>query len=1210
MFLTVFLFELRYQLRRPVTWLFVVLFFLLAFFATASEGFMGIGTGQIHRNAPFVLATAIGVLTAIGQVITTALAGTAVLRDAQLGTQELLFTTRLTRSGYLFGRFLGAFAAMVIIYGAMPVGLLIGSLMPWVPADKLGPVRVWDAFQPFFLIALPNLLFISALLFAVGSLTRKLFSVYVTGIGLLLVWQISQNVVRNLDRLKLGSLIDPFAITTVDIATRYWTVAEKNSRLVPLDGDVLANRGLWLAIAIGLFAIVYLLFRLRLQGDSAPKKQRRTAAERAVPVPSPASTAAALPSFALSFDRAANWRQLLSLAAFHFRVMVREPVFLAIGAIGVINMLVNAWYTVNQQDTVYWPVTATLAPTAAGAMFLFMVIVSTLYGGELIWKERQQRADQIHDALPVPVWVSLGGKCIGLALAMLLLGAVAMLVMAAFQVALGYFRIEPLLYLQVYFASVVPLVVVLVPLTVGVHALVNQKFVGHLIIIVYFVGLSVMSTLGFDHRLYQVGVPSGFTYSDMNGWGPYVPRILTQQAYYIAVALLLCVLGGLLLVRGSDATWRERLRQSRARWAKGGFAATAVLGTIALAFGGLFFWNANVLNDYTEVRKSEKLVAQWEEKWKALEDLPQPRVVAVNLEHDTYPERRSAVWRGTLTAVNRHDRPIDTLFVQLPPTAARPLNAYTAAANTGLVFDTLEFSRPVSLIVNEASEGVRLYRLAEPLAQGDTLLIRFAAHYEPRGFPNDGFANDVAANGTFMNNGYIPGFGYNPQGELSDDDIRERNDLKPKPRMRSIDDTTARRENYISNDTDWMTFEATVSTSADQIAIAPGYLQREWTEGGRRYFSYAMDKPILGFYSVLSARYEVKKEDYKGTSLEVYYHPWHTFALESMLQASKDGLDYFGANFSPYQFHQYRILEFPRYQGFAQAFPNTIPFSEGIGFLMRNKGGTDGVDLAYFVAAHELAHQWWAHQVVGANVQGATTFSEGLAEYSALTVMEKRYGKEATQKFLRRELDGYLQGRGVERKKEVPFLYVENQPYIHYQKGSLVYFALRDYIGEEAMNRGLSNFLKKWAFQGPPYPTARDLYAELDAVTPDSLKYVLTDLFEEITLFDNKAVSATSSRRPDGKYDVQLTVQAKKIKADSLGGTQDVPMADYVDIGIFGDEVKGQKLGEPLLVQKVRITEPETTLNFVVDKEPRKAGIDPYNILIDRTPEDNLTAVH
>src|SRR5690348_17062221 len=112
MFQTVFFFELAYWFKRPLTLLFFALFFLMAFFSTASDAFLGVAGGQIHRNAPFVLATVIGILTAIGQVITTAIAGTAVLRDAQLGTEELLFTTQLSKAGYLLGRFAGSFVVM------------------------------------------------------------------------------------------------------------------------------------------------------------------------------------------------------------------------------------------------------------------------------------------------------------------------------------------------------------------------------------------------------------------------------------------------------------------------------------------------------------------------------------------------------------------------------------------------------------------------------------------------------------------------------------------------------------------------------------------------------------------------------------------------------------------------------------------------------------------------------------------------------------------------------------------------------------------------------------------------------------------------------------------------------------------------------------------------------------------------------------------
>ena len=120
---------------------------------------------------------------------------------------------------------------------------------------------------------------------------------------------------------------------------------------------------------------------------------------------------------------------------------------------------------------------------------------------------------------------------------------------------------------------------------------------------------------------------------------------------------------------------------------------------------------------------------------------------------------------------------------------------------------------------------------------------------------------------------------------------------------------------------------------------------------------------------------------------------------------------------------------------------------------------------------------------------------------------------------------------------------------------------------------------------------------------------MLRDLFEDMTFYENKADSAIATKRPDGSYAVHLVLQAKKLKGDSLGNTRDVPIADYVDIGIFGERIPGQKLGAPLLVQKVHITQNPTVLDLIVAKEPMKAGIDPYNKLIDRTPEDNVIGV-
>src|SRR5215218_4702009 len=154
--------------------------------------------------------------------------------------------------------------------------------------------------------------------------------------------------------------------------------------------------------------------------------------------------------------------------------------------------------------------------------------------------------------------------------------------------------------------------------------------------------------------------------------------------------------------------------------------------------------------------------------------------------------------------------------------------------------------------------------------------------------------------------------------------------------------------------------------------------------------------------------------------------------------------------------------------------------------------------------------------------------SETLAEYTALMVMEKAYGREKIGRFLRYELDQYLEGRGGERRAEKPLTLVENQQYIHYNKGALAMYALRDYIGEQAVNRALRGFLDDWRFRGPPYPTSAELVRRLREAAPDSLKPMVDDLFAHVTLWGNQTVSATSRFLPgqdedDERWEVTLT---------------------------------------------------------------------------------------
>jgi aminopeptidase N len=228
-----------------------------------------------------------------------------------------------------------------------------------------------------------------------------------------------------------------------------------------------------------------------------------------------------------------------------------------------------------------------------------------------------------------------------------------------------------------------------------------------------------------------------------------------------------------------------------------------------------------------------------------------------------------------------------------------------------------------------------------------------------------------------------------------------------------------------------------------------------------------------------------------------------------------------------------------------------------------------------------------------------------------MRVMRRLYGPDQVRKFLKFELDAYLRARGGEAAEELPLEKVEDQGYIHYRKGSLVMYRLADEIGEEAVNRALRSLLAKYAFKGAPYPTALDLVAALRAQAPADKQQLITDLFENITLYDLKAVNAVAHHRPDGRYDVAFTLSAQKLYADGAGHERPAPMYETVNIGLFTAKPGEAGFGpaKVLFLAKRPIVSGVQTFRFITEAKPRFAGVDPYNELIDRNSDDNIAAV-
>ena len=1192
MFFNFVKFEIKYRFRQISTYVYFLLWFLMMFFTVSARNFGPVGNGKVMLNGPYALATYDVQLTAFGVFIISAIFGTSILRDFREDTYQMIFTKPVSKFAYLGGRWTGSLIVSIVVFSGLIFGAMTGSLMPWADKTRLVPINLWYHLQPFLSLTLVQIFSLGSLFFMVAAFSRRVVVVYLQAVVLFAVYLIGTAVLvatNGMDRFW-PSVLDPLGLILFQSITRYWTVVERNSLLLAWNGAFLYNRLLWSSIGLIALVLTWRLFPMSaetLASHSGAKKASKTRkVEEADEQPVRAPELIALKTVSRDFSAGATWIKFLSLTRIRFWNIVREVPFWAIMLIMIVLATINAVLAGRMVETAVWPVTYLMTSVLRGVSSLFLYIVATMYGGELIWGDQDVRFDQIHDSLPLPGWLNWLAQFSALMLVELAMLTVVMFCGIGAQVWDGYYKFELPVYLKELYLVSFPAVVGFGFYVFFCQTVIAKKFIAHAVVIGTVLIVPVLYRLGIEDRLLLVGEQSPYTYSDMNGYGHFVPALLWSTVYWLGFYAFLAVLSIALARRGTDLGWRQRWKSARAQF--GPLAIPALLSLAVLAGSGVwFYYNAHVLNEFRTSKDNRKRQAAYEKAYKKYQTLAQPKITALDVAVNIYPGRRSFDSYGTCTLKNLSAQPISDIHI----------------AGLEEDLDELKLDRTNEIKLADKKLGYWIFHLAQPLAPGETAHLNFRASYYAKGFLDGNNRNEMAYNGTFFDRGYFPSIGYNPGAELSDPVRRREEKLPPLEELPPPGDPAGSNIDLFTRDSSWIAFHAVVSTSPDQIAVAPGYLKREWSAGGRRYFEYDMgDTRIANFYSFLSARYQVKRDQYKGVNLEIYYQPGHEYNLDRMLQSCRKGLDYFQANFSPYQFRQFRVLEFPRYRTFAQSFPNTVPFSEGIGFIQRVRKPED-IDMIFYVTAHELAHQWWGHQLIGSRTRGSNMMAETLAQYSALMVMEKEYGQQNIRKFLKHELDDYLRGRGGELRKEPPLMLVQREPYVWYNKGSLVMYALRDYLGEDRLNAALRKFLLDKRYAEGPYPDTRQFVQYLREAAPPEMQSVITDMMERIVLFDNKAVSATWSLTPDKKYRVLLTLNARKVQADGQGNETEMALNDWIDVGVFAGDKDHPK---PLFLEKRRFTARESKVEVIVNQQPTHAGIDPYHKLIDRKPDDNV----
>src|SRR3954468_18763651 len=233
--------EVAYYLRRVSTYVYFLVFVAIAglFMLVLGGAFgdvvavMGAG-GKVKANAPLTIAQLLPLMSLLGVSITAALAGNALYRDYDAGIDPLIYTSPLSKPAFLGGRFVGSVIVNAMVLTGVAVGAVLACASPWAHKELVGPFQLSAVVCPSVAHIYPNLLFTAAIFFSLVALTRQMLPNYIGGVVLLIGYLASRSLTANLDNKTIAAMSDPFGMRAGQLGTEYWTIAEKNERLLPM----------------------------------------------------------------------------------------------------------------------------------------------------------------------------------------------------------------------------------------------------------------------------------------------------------------------------------------------------------------------------------------------------------------------------------------------------------------------------------------------------------------------------------------------------------------------------------------------------------------------------------------------------------------------------------------------------------------------------------------------------------------------------------------------------------------------------------------------------------------------------------------------------------------------------------------------------------------------------------------------------------------
>jgi ABC-2 type transport system permease protein len=818
MFGSIFAFEVRRLVRSMSTYIYFFMLFAVTFLVALlaggafPEAHFQIAGEKVFANAPLIIEAFFSAINNyIGLIIIVAVIGNAVLQDFRTNTYTMIFTTPVSKFDYLFGRFVASLFITVLILSAPAFGMMLGYGSPWVNHDKVEAFQFMPYVYTYVQTVIPNAIIDGIIFFAVSLIARDIFVIWLSLIIFFVANGVSGSIFGTLDNQTIAALVDPMGNFAKRAVSKYWSTYDKNHLHYTLKGLYLVNRLLWLGISAVVWFIGYTYFSFTSSPRKVFFKKSKLADSSKLTFVPVFFKGNELPDVSRSFTTAANLKSLWGLSVNECLTMWRNVYFRIILLFGMLFLFIASTQLGKMFETSVLPVTYRVVEGFGGTFQLFIVILTIMFGGELVWRARDFRMSNILDSLPVPNWVFYCSKLAGMLFMQLLLLSVIFVCGVIVQLFKGYTHLEIMLYFKYLYGFRLIDLAMLAVLSIFVQALVRNKYLGYFIVGLFYFWNGTFAQIVLKHNLFIFSSDPGLTYSDMNSFGSAVSPYFIYKLYWGAFCLVLAVLSSLLWARGTEKSLALRFADARNKTNARSWMVLVVGVVVFIGCGSFIYYNTNVLNKFATEFKQQEQQATYEKKFKKFELSPQPKITDVKLNVDIFPYTCGMHSDGTFILKNKSTSTIDSVHIYVP---------------SEIKIQALGFSRPSQLMLNDSEYAYRIYKLAQPLLPGDTMTLAFSVDMVTKGF-SDQFSGlgTPLDNGTFVNNmSFLPNIGYNKGGEIRNNSDRKKHGLGYRKTANPITDTAAYYRNLFVNDADFITFDATQVLSLQNGYQDPQFL--------------------------------------------------------------------------------------------------------------------------------------------------------------------------------------------------------------------------------------------------------------------------------------------------------------------------------------------------------------------------------------------------